>query len=82
MGGNRVQELKNNFSLPNEVTFANLAPTSSNLSNDYGSFSKEVGSTMLKKDLNWNDLEWLISETKLPVVVKGVLRADDAKKGV
>ena len=32
--------------------------------------------------LSWNAFDWLRSITKLPLLVKGVLRADDAKKAV
>lgn len=32
--------------------------------------------------LTWDDVKWLISLTKLPVVVKGILRADDALKAL
>lgn len=28
--------------------------------------------------LTWDDVKWLVAFTKLPVVVKGILRADDA----
>lgn len=31
-----------------------------------------------KEDLSWRDVEWLRSKTKLPVVVKGLLTAEDA----
>lgn len=30
----------------------------------------------------WKDLEWLISETKLPVIVKGILAPDDAVRAI
>ncbi len=30
----------------------------------------------------WRDLEWLIKRSPMPVIVKGVLRADDAKRAV
>jgi len=33
-----------------------------------------------KPDLSFADLEWLCSSTKLPVVVKGVCRGDDARR--
>jgi 4-hydroxymandelate oxidase len=33
---------------------------------------------LLDPSLSWNDVEWLRSLTNLPVVVKGVVRADDA----
>jgi isopentenyl diphosphate isomerase/L-lactate dehydrogenase-like FMN-dependent dehydrogenase len=29
--------------------------------------------------LTWNDVEWLRGITKLPILLKGILRADDAK---
>ena len=32
--------------------------------------------------LTWKDLEWLARVTKLPVLVKGILRADDALRAV
>ena len=32
--------------------------------------------------LTWKDIEWLARLTKLPVVVKGILRADDALRAV
>lgn len=31
-----------------------------------------------KQDLSWRDVEWLRSKTKLPIVVKGLLTAEDA----
>ncbi|NXX79496.1 HAOX1 oxidase, partial [Urocolius indicus] len=32
--------------------------------------------------LNWDDIKWLRELTSLPIVVKGILRADDAKEAV
>jgi 4-hydroxymandelate oxidase len=32
--------------------------------------------------LSWRDLEWLRSLAKLPLILKGVLRADDARRAV
>jgi 4-hydroxymandelate oxidase len=32
--------------------------------------------------LTWKDLEWLVGLTKLPVLVKGILRSDDALRAV
>src|SRR2546423_10921551 len=33
-----------------------------------------------KSDLSFDDLDWLCACTKLPVVVKGVCRGDDARR--
>src|SRR3954462_5187375 len=32
--------------------------------------------------LTWDDLDWLRSQTKLPILVKGVLTADDARRAL
>jgi lactate 2-monooxygenase len=32
--------------------------------------------------LTWDDLEWLVGETDLPVVVKGILHPDDAQEAI
>jgi 4-hydroxymandelate oxidase len=33
---------------------------------------------MFDPALSWRDLDWLAAQTRLPVVVKGIVRADDA----
>jgi len=38
--------------------------------------------SQLDPSLTWHDLEWLISITPLPVLVKGILRGDDAKRAI
>ena len=37
---------------------------------------------MLDASLTWQDLAWLLTQTKLPVLLKGVVRADDAARAV
>jgi lactate 2-monooxygenase len=32
--------------------------------------------------LNWNDLDWLRGQTKLPLLVKGILTAEDARRAL
>jgi 4-hydroxymandelate oxidase len=32
--------------------------------------------------LTWKDIEWLARVTKMPVLVKGILRADDALRAI
>src|SRR5258706_11583114 len=36
----------------------------------------------LDPSLTWDVLPWLVGESKLPVIVKGVLRADDAVRAL
>ena len=37
---------------------------------------------LLDASVSWRDLEWIASESRLPVVLKGIVTADDAKLGV
>ena len=30
--------------------------------------------------LNWDDIRWLKKQTKLPIIIKGIMNIDDAKK--
>jgi len=36
----------------------------------------------MRSDLDWSDIEWLSGITSLPIVIKGVLRGDDAARAV
>jgi 4-hydroxymandelate oxidase len=79
--GTRHRDTRNNFQLSDGLTVENLAPLGK------GKFPEVKGSGLaayvrdnFKQDLGWGDLDWLCSSTRLPVVVKGVCRADDARR--
>jgi isopentenyl diphosphate isomerase/L-lactate dehydrogenase-like FMN-dependent dehydrogenase len=36
----------------------------------------------IRADIGWADVSWLVGQTGLPVVLKGVLRPDDARRAV
>jgi 4-hydroxymandelate oxidase len=81
--GTRERDTRNNFRLPVGLAVENLAPVGK------GDFPKVTGSGLaayvrdnFKQDLGFNDLDWLCSSTRLPVVVKGVCRGDDARRAV
>ncbi|KIW94070.1 uncharacterized protein Z519_05386 [Cladophialophora bantiana CBS 173.52] len=38
--------------------------------------------TVIDPDLNWNDVEWIMKRTGLPVLVKGIQRPEDAKRAL
>jgi len=78
--GTRERDARNNFRLPDGVAVANLAPLGK------GNFPDVQGSGLaayvrenFKEDLGFDDLDWLCRSTRLPVVVKGVCRGDDAR---
>ena len=78
--GRRERDVRNRFRLPPGLAVANLlpdgygelgsAPTDSGLAGYVASF--------LDPSLTWKDVAWLRSITELPVVVKGIVRPDDA----
>ena len=79
--GTRERDARNNFRLPDGLGVENLAPLGK------GDFPEVTGSALaayvqanFKDDLGFDDLDWLCGCTRLPVVVKGVCRADDARR--
>ncbi|EYC18285.1 hypothetical protein Y032_0028g1776 [Ancylostoma ceylanicum] len=83
--GNRLADARNGFSLPDGLTFANFTTLQSSQmpspSEGQSAFMKYVG-TQIDPSLNWQVLEWLINNSKLPVIVKGVMRGDDAEEAI
>ncbi len=56
--------------------FANYNPGA------YDKNSTQLLSTLLDPSIDWSDLEWLRTQTKLPIIVKGILRVEDAQQAV
>lgn len=67
--GRREADLRNDFHLPPHLQMANL-----NLSS-----WEAYRSSDLDDNLNWEDVDWLRSNTRLPILLKGILRGDDAQ---
>jgi len=79
--GTRERDVRNSFRLPDDLAVENLAPLGK------GNFPKVTGSGLaayvrenFKSDLKFADLDWLDGCTRLPIVVKGVCRGDDARR--
>jgi len=79
--GTRERDMRNSFRLPDELAVENLAPLGK------GNFPKVTGSGLaayvrenFKSDLKFEDLDWLCGCTRLPMVVKGLSRGDDARR--
>jgi 4-hydroxymandelate oxidase len=79
--GTRERDARNSFRLPDGLAVENLAPLGK------GEMPKVSGSGLaayvrenFKSDLGFGDLDWLCGVTRLPVVVKGVCRGDDARR--
>ena len=79
--GRRERDVRNEFELPEGLTIA-CVPEGEVAAPTGESGLAAYFATMLDPSLDWTDLEWLVSSTSLPVVVKGVHRADDAERAV
>lgn len=76
--GGRERDLRNRFTLPQGLTLANVQGESRSSLGD-GGLVDYVGA-QLDPTFSWKDLAWLQQQTRLPVVVKGVVRPDDARR--
>jgi 4-hydroxymandelate oxidase len=81
--GTRERDMRNRFTLPAGLAVANLAPLGKgDMPSVEGSGLAEYVRRNFKSDLGFDDLDWLCGCTRLPVVVKGVCRRDDARRSV
>jgi 4-hydroxymandelate oxidase len=79
--GRREADVRNNFKLPDGLTVANLSDHAKEMfpAGIPGSGLAAYVAQMLDSSLSWDDLAWLRAQTKLPILLKGIVRADDAK---
>lgn len=71
--GDRRNELRNKFNIPLHLKYANVE--------DYARENKVYDKPIYKlfdPSLSWKDVSWLISHTRLPLVIKGILTVEDA----
>jgi 4-hydroxymandelate oxidase len=80
--GRRERDIRNAFSLPEGLSYANLESRRRGAAADGPDpFARNVNANT-NAALGWEDLEWLVAKTSLPVIVKGVVRPDDARRAV
>jgi 4-hydroxymandelate oxidase len=78
--GRRERDVRNRFRLPPGLAVANLLPEG------YGDMPPAAAdsglaayvASFLDPSLSWRDVAWLRSITSLPLLVKGIVRPDDA----
>jgi len=82
--GRRERDVRNRFALPAELGIENLHAAGyarmPSASGDSGLAAYVA--ELLDPSLTWDAIAWLRSITSLPVLVKGVVRADDAVRAV
>ena len=86
--GVRESDVRNRFTLPPHLQLANFAEGQgrsmtkgggSGASTSGGSELAAYGSSMFDPTVSWKDIAWLRSVTRLSLIVKGVLTAEDAE---
>jgi 4-hydroxymandelate oxidase len=78
--GRRFRDERNRFALPHGLDLANLS--GARLPEGAGSGLFAYFASMLDPSVTWTDIEWLRELSPLPVVVKGLLTAEDAELAV
>src|SRR5437763_16814551 len=79
--GTRERDMRNRFTLPEGLTVANVTPLGKgHVPEVRGSGLAAYVHDNFKSDLGFKDLDWLCGWTRLPVVVKGICRGDDARR--
>jgi 4-hydroxymandelate oxidase len=79
--GRRERDVRNRFVLPQGLTVENLMPAGMS---ELPGGTRDSGlaayfASLLDPSLTWNDVVWLRSITELPILIKGIVRADDAR---
>jgi len=80
--GTRTADARNNFCLPPHLTLANLTVEKkgqTKMSSKSGTSGlNEYATSLFDAGLTWKDVSWLQSITRIPIIVKGILTAEDA----
>ncbi|CAN7993593.1 unnamed protein product, partial [Ixodes pacificus] len=77
--GRRVSDVRKSFSLPSHLKLANFdGKELSSLSSASGSGLEAYANSLFDQSLTWADVQWLKNLTFLPIILKGILTAEDA----
>jgi 4-hydroxymandelate oxidase len=82
--GRRERDVRNGFHLPAGLSVENLLPAG------YGAVERPANesglaayfASLIDPSLSWDDVAWLRGLTRLPILLKGIVRADDAVRAV
>jgi isopentenyl diphosphate isomerase/L-lactate dehydrogenase-like FMN-dependent dehydrogenase len=78
--GRRERDLRNGFHLPDHLSAKNLAGQGLHQigkADNYSALASHIAA-LYDNALTWQSLEWIVSISKLPILVKGIVRGDDA----
>lgn len=79
--GRRERDFRNHFELPPGIEMRNINLPAA-LPGGYESPMVRFGREQFDPSLTWRDVEWFVQSVRMPVLVKGVLHPDDARRAV
>jgi isopentenyl diphosphate isomerase/L-lactate dehydrogenase-like FMN-dependent dehydrogenase len=83
--GRRERDIRNQFSLPAPLHLANFSPAFGSIASQSQpgvSAIEQHAAITFDSTLTWEVLDWLHSLTSLPILLKGILTAEDAKRAL
>jgi 4-hydroxymandelate oxidase len=82
--GTRERDVRNRFTLPAGLNVKNLAARGQGTvaGDAAGSGLHSYVASFIDPAISWRDVEWLRGMTKVPLLLKGIVRADDARRAV
>jgi len=80
--GRREADIRNKMVTPRMPNLEGLMSFDDDLDSEGGSKLERFAHETLDPSLSWKDVEWLKSITSLPILLKGIVTAEDARKAV
>ncbi|RCV13971.1 hypothetical protein SETIT_2G389500v2 [Setaria italica] len=80
--GRREADIRNKMIAPRLENLEGLMSFDDDLDTEGGSKLERFAHETLDPSLSWKDVEWLKSITSLPILLKGIVTAEDARKAV
>ena len=83
ISGRRIASARNRFEVPPHLSLANFSDTKyRSADTDKGSGVYQTTTGLFDPSLTWEDIDWLRGITKLPILLKGILTAEDAEEAL
>jgi 4-hydroxymandelate oxidase len=85
MLGKRERDSRNQFTLPPELELANFRATKLALSGEIQQTESGLFTYVqqqISPAITWDSIDWLASISPLPIIIKGILRGDDAIRSI
>ena len=85
--GKRLADERNHFELPKHLSLPNFSDAIPRSlvtmgTNEHGSMLLRYSSEIADSSITWDTIDWLRGVTKLPIILKGILTAEDTEEAI